>query len=313
MSRLITFCLLCTIMVGALMGGENLRIKELLPSLVKSLAVEPAVPADFVEATPEGSVSLYDWTYWGPKDVLEKFFKNPDSLDVPLLRVKLSGNVAQTGADSFSDEDSFMKIKEMNPSAFSMVKTKWGSYPVRAIQTEIEGHKLAMAWVGLNDPESGWVLMFNLVYPNKEGRPNKEDLKLWDDFISKTEPLSGRDFIKAHGQDLQDGYTILNVGGVKLKLTAEKRKKDNLMQVVVIPESSNTKFNYRDMDEGLMGLDWRQGEPLLKVYGEIESVDGNATNIINYTVSIFYKSVDEFSVNKEDAKDQLIFQKVLIK
>lgn len=39
------------------------------------------------------------------------------------------------------------------------------------------------------------------------------------------------------------------------------------LQVVVIPESSDVEFRYVDMMECAMGAKWKQGEPMVKVYG----------------------------------------------
>lgn len=286
---------------------NNLRILELLPGLLKPLAVEPAIPADFVAMSKSGEINLYDWVYWGPKDVLKEYFANPESLKVPILSVKLSGNVAQVGPSAFSDDQTLKMMQQQNPKNFSFTSTQWGDYPVRVVKTEMQGQALNIAWVGLNDPESGWTLMFNLVHA--KNIPSKEDLEFWDNFISKTQPLKDGDFFKAQGQDFKDGYTLVNVGGVKLKMVAEKRISDGMMQVVVTPESPNTQFRYRDMSTGLMGCTWKQGEPVVKVYGEIEMKDGNATNIINHTTSIFYKSVNEFTFQKEEGKNEFVYQK----
>ena len=80
---------------------NDLRILELLPNLLCPLAVDPGIPADFIALSPSGTLDPYDWIYWGPKDVLKAYFENPTSLKVPIIRVKLSANVAQTGPNSF--------------------------------------------------------------------------------------------------------------------------------------------------------------------------------------------------------------------
>ena len=73
---------------------NDLRILELLPNLLCPLAVDPGIPADFIALSPKGTLDPYDWIYWGPKDVLKAYFEDPASLKVPLIRVKLSANVA---------------------------------------------------------------------------------------------------------------------------------------------------------------------------------------------------------------------------
>jgi hypothetical protein len=205
---------------------NNLRILELLPNLLCPFAVDPGIPADFVALSPRGTLDPYDWTYWGPKDVLKAYFENPASLKTPVLRVKLSANVAQTGPNSFNNEGSMESLKMLQKEdlkGFASIKTRWGDYPILAIRTKMEGQLIFMAWVGLNDPEAGWTLMFNLVYPDKKGHPNKKDRQLWESLLTKTTQLKDGDYFKACGQDLQEGYTLVNVGGAKLKMLAEKR------------------------------------------------------------------------------------------
>ena len=297
--------------------NNTLRISDLLPNLLVPLAVDPAIPADFVALSNDKTISLYDWVYWGPEDVLNAYFKSPESLNTPILRVKLSGNVAQTGPNSFNDEESMKILRKQFPNGFVSHKTRWGDYPVSSIQVTLSKEVIASpadvtvftAWVGLNDPEAGWTLMFNLVYPEKAGHPNAEDRQLWDNFINKTTQLKDGEFFKAYGQDMQDGYTIVNSGGAKLKMIAEKRQRDGMIQVVVIPENSDVKFKYEDMIEGAMGAKWKLGEPMVKVYGEFEvnNKEFNLTN--NFVTSIFYKTVSEFSFNKDDESKHLIFQK----
>jgi hypothetical protein len=226
---------------------------------------------------------------------------------VPLLRVKLSANVAQTGPKSFGDDRFLEDLKQQGGNFKEMA---WGDYPVLAVKTHVEDQLVRMAWVGLNDPESGWTLMFNLVYPLKKGRPNKKDIKLWEDLLKNTVPLKDGDYFKARGQDLQEGYTLVNVGGAKLKVEAEKRQSDGMIQVVVTPESPNVEFHYCDMDACRMGAKWKYGEPMVKVYGEIVIKQGNGESLIRHVTSIFYKTVEEFSVKADGGKNPLVFQKM---
>jgi hypothetical protein len=290
---------------------DDLRILELLPNLSCPLAVNPGIPADFIALSPKGVLDPTDWIYWGPKDVLKAYFDNPTSLKTSILRVKLSANVAQTGPHSFSNEKS-LKMMEKDSEGFASIETHWGDYPVVAIRTKMEGQLIFMAWVGLNDPGTGWTLMFNLVYPDfdKEGHPNTEERQLWESLITKTTQLKDGDYFKACGQDLQEGYTLVNVEGAKLKMLAEKRQSDGTLQVVVIPESPDVEFHYVDMIEGLMGAKWKYGEPIVKVYGEIAVNKENVKFPIKYVTSIFFKNVPEFSFKKEDGNKLLIFQKV---
>lgn len=294
-------------------SGSELRISKLLPNLVSQIAVEPAIPDNFVALSPNGIVDLYDWVYWGPKDVLEAYFKNPASLTTPVLRVKLSSNVCQTGPNSFSSEAELKKMEKSDPKGFASRKIKWGTYPVLAVRTLMSDKVVNMAWVGLNDPESGFTLMFNLVYPEKESHPNKNARELWTTFLGGTKQLSEPDFFKAHGQDMQPGYTLVTVADAKFKMIAEKRERDGKLQLVVIPSSDKSKFEFLHMQEGQLGSQWKYGEPLLKVKANFEINDGNFKSIIsNHMSSVLIKTVPEFSHNIEQAKersDLFIFQR----
>lgn len=282
------------------------RILELLPNLTKPLAVEPAVPENFIAATHTGRIDLSDWVFWGPKDVLEKAFKNPESLKTPLIKMKLSSNVFQTGPKSFNKEglDEMKKMsKAFGPNAFSILETQWGNYPVLSMKATLQNTPIFIAWVGLND--GGQTIMFNLVYPNKQ--PTADDLAFWNNFITKTVPLQGGDYFKAFGLDMQPGYTVINVGGAKFKMIAEKRESDGTIQVEVIPMTKGANFQYLNMGEGFMGGQWKNGQPIVKVFGEI--VDNNTNTTTSHTTSIFYKVVPDFtSVKDADSKSQ-IFQK----
>ncbi|MBS0654392.1 MAG: hypothetical protein JSR46_01320 [Verrucomicrobia bacterium] len=292
--------------------SSGLRILQLLPNLCIPLAIDPAIPNDFVAMSPNGNVDVYNWVYWGPKDVLETYFKT-DSLKSPVLRVKLSTNTRQTGANSFSDDAKVDEMKKNGPAGFLSSKMMWGDYPVHALQTTVMDQTIYMAWVGLNDPQAGWTLMFNLVYPQEEGHPDKQDLALWENFLSGTKKLSEPDVFKVHGQDMQEGYTIVTLVGAKFKMIAEKREKDGMLQVVVIPFSARNKFDYIDMEEGKLGTEWKYDKPLLKVIGNFNIEDGEFNAIVDRHVSsILLKTVPEFSYSLQEAKgrnDLFVYQK----
>lgn len=301
--------LACTYSLSATTSCEqavksDLRILELLPNLTCPLAVDPALPADFVALSPTGILDPYAWIYWGPKDVLNAHFEDQTSINKPFIRVKLSSNVAQTEPNSLPKNlrEDAKRLMQNDPRA-DFYETKWGNYPVVAVKFKVEGELIVTAWVGLNDPESGWVLMFNLVSSDV----NTAADNLWHDFITKTTQLKDADYFKACGQDLQEGYTLLNVGGTKLKMIAEKRERDGTIQVVVIPESPNVEFRYINMDECRMGAEWKHGQPMVKVYGEITVGTHNWKSVINNVSSIFYKTVPDFTFKKDD--NPLTFQK----
>lgn len=288
---------------------DNLRIKDLLPGLVYPLAVNPAIPADFVARTPTGASNLMEAMYWGPKEVLKKGF-NPRKLNTPVIKVSISQSVAQTGPHSFNHEDPTALQESLTKnfgSITNFIVTKWGNYPVISAQTKVMDTTVCLAWVGLNE-ENGTTLLFDLIYPNEKGRSNKSDLQLWDDFIRNTTALKGVDFFKVHGQDLQEGYTLQDLGPAKIKIIAEKRQRDGMIQVVVLPQSSDLKYKFTAMEEDVMVGQWKKGEPLVKVFSQVEMREGSSKFIQDNVTPIFYKTVSEFSYNIGNKK-LLIFQK----
>ena len=82
--------------------------------------------------------------------------------------------------NSFNNKEFIEMLEKEDPKGFASIETQWGDYPIFAIRTQREGQLIFMAWVGLNDPEAGWSLMFHLVYPEMKGRPNRQDRQLWE-------------------------------------------------------------------------------------------------------------------------------------
>ena len=64
------------------------------------------------------------------------------------------------------------KLNKENLKRFASVETQWGHYPVLAIRGKTEGQINFKAWVGLNNPEAGCNLVFDLVHPDKKGHSN---------------------------------------------------------------------------------------------------------------------------------------------
>ena len=293
------------------------RIRTLLPDLLLPLGVDPAIPDNFVAMSPAGKPDLIQGIFWGPKDVLEKYFQDPEhKLETPVIRVMLSPNVAQTHPNGFDPNMIKMWKKTFKEASrsLSMQQMHWGSYPViaahlkavvKAEESNTEESSSAetpfengflFAYVGLNDSQGGQTLMFHLVPPTD--RPlSKKDKKFWNHFLKNTRPLSDQELFLADGHDLQPGYTILDIGPLRFTLTAEKRMADGMVQLVVVPGELGSSFELQDMRECLMGANWHFGKPLLKVMGSFEGKSeefGGFT--FNNIVSILIDEVEEFSV-----------------
>jgi len=293
------------------LAGEEIRILELIPHLLNPLAVDPAIPKDYVAMAPDGELDPSNWIYWGPKEALEVYFKDQKKLSQPIFRVTLNSNTLQKSLDTKKDfEKAVDKIKHKGAKVQSKFLGHWGNYPVGAFQGELKKKKLFIGWVGLN-AEKGWTLLFEMLVPENKNRPNTDDIKLWKTFLEETKQLPEPQFFKAHGQDLQPGFTIVTVDGSKLRVTAEERKSDNKLKITVLPLNDDVEFQFKEAGVGLMAANWKKGEPLAKVWGTVIKTDGNCQIIDDLTVSILLKLVDEFTITPEEQNPNtkaLVFQ-----
>ncbi len=99
---------------------QSLRINQLMPRerLLIRLAVEPAIPEVYIALSKEGEVTYSDWVYWGPKDILSAYFKDPLSLSVPIIRVKITPNIIQPRHGVLDDEKSIRRrVSQMDKKA----------------------------------------------------------------------------------------------------------------------------------------------------------------------------------------------------
>lgn len=299
--RRLALLICCLCVVVQLSAEEKLRINQLLPDLLCPLAVEPAIPSNFVAASREGEPNIYEGIFWGPKETLKRYFENPASLKEPILFVELSAHVAQKGPTQFTVDfdDLDRQFRNAGEEGCAHRDYKWGNYPIKAICAPVKGQKLETALVGLNDP-NGWVLMVHLIAP-EEGE--KVAAEFWRNFLENTRPLSDWEFFKALGQDLQKGYTLVDQAGIKLKGIAERRKEDGKLLVAVIPTSPHTEFEFDHLLECALGSKWNFGAPLIKIYGTSTMEDCvTCKNELTHVISVMIKPVQEFSVDPEQVK-----------
>ena len=275
------------------MNQEKIRIFSLLPeNLLVALAIEPRIPDNFVAMNSSGKLDAFDWTYWGPKDVLEAYFKDEKSLSRAIIRVKL-GQISQNDVMHPDRTKMINGLKAMGFTTFDDIQFTWGIYPGYAIYSNSSAQALHTAWIGLN-AEGDWTMQFQLIYPLSQQTPSLNDLQLWRDFLEHTQQLPEPLFFIANGQNLQDGYTLVNAFGSKLKAVAEKRARDNKLQIVVMPLADNVSFKFEEAGEGLMGAKWHFREPLAKVYGMIHRKDGNSELYDSSCISILIKMWKNF-------------------
>jgi hypothetical protein len=285
------------------------RIKNLWPSdYLLRLLIEPAIPQDFVmKRFPDKYLSGY--FVWGAKETLDKWdLKDAEHLRGPVLCFRPSEEMAQTGLMSFSMEDQIETgFAQMGVKEVSKKTSKWGTYPVLHVSGKHEGRSFFSAWIGCNYCSN--TLFARPMFPCEEGRPNKDDIGLWENFLSKTKQLSGQDCLLAQGWDLESGYTWFDVNGMQLLCVVERRRRDSKVQVVVY-QNEQTSFSFQKVDHERSAMSWRREEELVKVYGDLSAEFSDATRIESpgIVINVFVKAVDEFSLDNEDLqKDLRIF------
>ena len=273
---------------------EDLRIQKLMPGYMIFPAIEPYLPAHFIALPhPEDP----DTVYWGDKDVLKAYFENGIShLKSAIIRVDISPNVAQKDENSFSEEYSEVDLASQGVMNSVSSKWKWGIHPVMRLRGTIDDEEVNIAWIGLN--HGGQVLCAALIYPPNQHVPSEEDLNMWSDFLKKTKPLEEREFFKAHGQDLREGFTLVNVYGSVLRVSAEKRISDGKIQVIIMPEDNQISCKCLDVIQMLMEANWHFFEPIVKIKSRIQVIS-DANIIYDNIITVLLKKVSEFSNNKE--------------
>lgn len=304
MKNFIVLVLLLTSTVSACFADDPLRIQKLLPdNLLVAVAIAPALPNDFIAMNPNGKLDAYEWTYWGPKEVLESYFKDENSLTQSIIRVKL-GTTTQTEIENPNREEWINSFRQYSGfEGFQDIHLKWGSYPVYAIKAKFPEQILFIAWVGLNDP-GDWALNCQLVYPRSRCKPTVSDVNLWKNFLSKTEQLTGKLYMKALGQNMEEGCTVVDLGKAKLKVIAERRKSDNKLQLAMIPLEENVSFEFHKANQG----SW-ENMPTAEIQGTLTKRESQSTLIIDHRVLVLIKDVQEFSINKEavDGNARVVF------
>ena len=120
---------------------------------------------------------------------------------------------------------------------------------------------------------------------------------MWSEFLKKTKLLEEHEFYKVHGQDLREGFTLVNVYGSVLRVSAEKRIRDGKIQVIIKPEDDQISCKCMDVVQMLMEADWHFFDPILKIQSEIQ-VSSDANIILRSIITVLLKKVSEFSNNE---------------
>ena len=159
----------------------------------------------------------------GGQKELKAFFKDPLSLTVPIIQVLFSLSIAQRSDGTFDEQSIKQELAHRNYKNASYDLGSWGFYPYFTISVPEKNNPIYLAYVGLNE-QNGTVLLFNLIIPKT---PNGKDLamKLWETFINETTELPEPLLLKATGQEMHLGYTIVDVVERKIRVIAEKRNR----------------------------------------------------------------------------------------
>jgi len=276
-------------------GWEDLRIQKLMPDFLAIPAIEPFLPDNFI-ALPHPKKH---GVFWGPKETLEEYFLsgNANLCKSPMLCVQISTNVGQKQDGSFTCEDTmYDEYIAAGVSDVKIEKFKWGDHPVLSATCAMDGKKVYLAYVGLN--YEGCALVIGFIDVSK----SDERFQVWTDFLTKSRPLEEHDFFKVHGQDLREGFTLVNVYGSLLKVSAEKRTRDGKIQVSIQPADHTISCKCLRIAEKTMGAKWHFMEPIVKIQAEVQ-VNSTANIVSNQTITVLLKEVLEFSHKEMNASD----------
>lgn len=273
---------------------KTLRIRELIPeSWVICPAIEPAIPTHYVLAEIGGHA------VWGTKEDIAICEKEAEKIQSELISFRHT-DVLQTGPNTFSMEKELEQtFVQMGVKEFKATKLSQGKYPVLAIEgLRPDNTRIHAAWVGLNSPD-GLTIFMNLFLPrNFDKSPT-----VWNTLLAKTEQLNEADFIRAQGMDMQEGYTTYSLATASVKATVEKRISDSLVAVMIEPLSPMTTYEIENIEEYLMGTEWKYKEPCTKIFGKMKQSECKYGTIVDLTViTVLTKNVNEFSFSLDQDK-----------
>ncbi len=303
----IYFCLLALTLfsIRFLSAAQNtLRIQELIPEdWVEYPAIEPAIPSNYILAEVE------ERTIWGTKEDIAICETDVEQIKSELISLSHSYEMVQTGPDTFSLEAELEQtFAQLQVKEFKLKKLNWGKYPVLAIEgLRPNGTRMHAAWVGLNS-EQGLTLFMTHCLP-KNG---DNSCPVWKNLLANTKQLEEREFFRAKGMDMQEGYTINTLASASVKATAEKRISDDLLVVKIEPLSPETTYEIERVGEYLMGTEWKHKVPCTKISGSMTQKEGKyGTLVLANTITVLTKKVTDFSFDldqNQHPKGTLILQ-----
>lgn len=181
-------CLLLNFNCFAQIKSDHSSFTKFLPGIEEQLAIEPALPKDFIADSIQNEPNVIDGVIWGKKEDIEQLKNDPKQIKSTFIIARLSTNVTQAGSNEFNGEKDFIKeLEDLSYTNVVIEKLKWGEYPVLSLNaTSAEDRKIYVAWVGLNETDTHKVLLLNFVYPDQQNEPTPDQLKIWETLLRQT-------------------------------------------------------------------------------------------------------------------------------
>ena len=186
-------------------------------------------------------------------------------------------------------------------------KLKWGDFPVLAVDgVHKNGNAMHLAWVGLNAAD-GKTLYLEMRVPAKFGRPDGDDLAIWNSLLEKSAPISLADYYALQGYDIEIGKTLARRGKMDFSIQAEKRTQDGKVAVLVESGNRATVVTYTKIaDFELLG------RPAVLLTVRIDVGQGKGKRTFYETVPAVLLETGTFSFPVEMMKKVLETEKIVV-
>lgn len=124
----------------------------------------------------------------------------------------------------------------------------------------------------------------------------------------------GDDTYQEYQLQYYPGYTQVSLFNYNLKITAEQRTSDNMVQIVVVPDQMGVQFQIQDVTFKVASSEENPSGPLAIVTGTMAVQLGyQAPTPMQKTIPVQISDVSQFSISQDEAMMQgnPVFQKQL--
>jgi len=277
-------------------GQEQPRIVELLPNVVCGrLPMEPRIPENYIAMYKTENPNMVDTLYWGPKEVLEKYFEDENSLDQPIISVKpytLEASFNQK--NGWTVHDSTMDNPQARRTYFEMLG--YGNhndffYPLYLENISYPDRMRHRAFIAIQEIEEH-TLEFELIYPKNQPFPTYEQMSFWREFIYGSTILPLDQKMQAQGYDMKIGETIATYAGKRFKVSVNSTDGKDL-DVNISGIDSDISFSViRSQRQDWPQIDRFKDCQMLYVIGTVDTVLpvlNVKTSYIGFPVPVAYK------------------------